>query len=95
MVLSELIDIVGQEDVSTAKVDQMTYAVDHYWIRNVVDRDGNPSCPTSSFTQRPLKGLPILQLATHIVYRYPLGRRIGISGGALPLYGALPLTSKS
>ena len=46
MVLSELIDIVGQEDVTTATPDLFVYAVDHYWIPEMwVDRGQHPILP--------------------------------------------------
>jgi hypothetical protein len=39
IVLSELIDIVGEEDVTTDVADRFVYALDHYWIPEMwVDR---------------------------------------------------------
>ena len=46
MVLGELIDIVGRQDVSTATPDRFIYAVDHYWVPEMwVDKGEQPILP--------------------------------------------------
>lgn len=97
MVLSELIDIAGQEDVSTAKVDQMTYAVDHYWIPEMwVDRGQEPVLPDFVVhPETPEEVSRILQLAnTYRIPVIPWGGGSGSQGGALPLFGGITLDLK-
>ena len=97
MVLSELIDIVGQEDVSIAKVDQMTYAIDHYWIPEMwVDRGLEPVLPDFVVhPETPEEVSRILILAnTYHLPVIPWGGGSGSQGGALPLYGGITLDLK-
>lgn len=97
MVLSELVDIVGLEDVSTEKPDQMVYAVDHYWIPEMwVDRGKQPVFPDFIVhPETPEEVSRILQLAN--VYRLPVvpwGGGSSSQGGALPIYGGITLDTK-
>lgn len=97
MVLSELVDIVGVEDVSTAKADQLTYAVDHYWIPEMwVDRGLEPVLPDFVVHPKsPEEVSKILQLAnTYRIPVIPWGGGSGSQGGALPLFGGITLDLK-
>ena len=52
MILSELEDIVGQENVSTREADKLTYGVDYFWISRMwADRGETP--PAADFVVRP------------------------------------------
>lgn len=97
MVLSELVDIVGFEDVSTEKPDQMVYAVDHYWITEMwIDRGKQPIFPDFIVhPETPEEVSRILQLAN--VYRLPVipwGGGSSSQGGTLPIYGGITLDTK-
>ena len=49
MILTELEDVVGVENVSTSKSDRAAYGVDYFWIgRMWVDRGEKPPCLTGS-----------------------------------------------
>ena len=46
MILTELEDVVGVENVSTSKSDRAAYGVDYFWIgRMWVDRGEKPPMP--------------------------------------------------
>jgi alkyldihydroxyacetonephosphate synthase len=97
MVLSELIDIVGREDVNTEIPDKFVYAVDHYWIPEMwVDRGEQPLLPDFIIHPKtPEEVSRILQLAN--VYRLPVipwGGGSSSQGGALPIYGGIILDTK-
>lgn len=97
MVLSELVDIVGQDDVCTAEPDRFTYALDHYWVPEMwVDRGEQPALPDwIVHPKSPEEVSRILQLAN--IYRLPVipwGGGSGSQGGALPIFGGITLDTK-
>jgi alkyldihydroxyacetonephosphate synthase len=97
MVLSELIDIVGREDLSTEAPDKFVYALDHYWIPEMwVDRGEQPLLPDFIVHPESTEEVSrILQLAN--VYRIPVvpwGGGSSSQGGALPIYGGILLDTK-
>jgi len=97
MVLSELIDIVGGEDVTIDSADRFVYALDHYWIPEMwVDRGQEPILPDFVVhPETPEEVSRILQLAN--VYRLPVvpwGGGSGSQGGALSIYGGICLDLK-
>lgn len=97
MVWSELVDIVGQDDVMTGAPDRLVYAVDHYWIPEMwVDRGQLPVLPDFIVhPETPEEVSRILQLAN--TYRLPVtpwGGGSGSQGGSLPIYGGIVLDLK-
>lgn len=97
MVLSELIDIVGQDDVTTETPDKFVYAVDHYWVPQMwVDRGEQPILPDYIVhPETPEEVSRVIQLAN--VYKLPVvpwGGGSSSQGGALPIYGGIILDTK-
>ncbi|MGQ9586141.1 MAG: FAD-binding oxidoreductase [Anaerolineae bacterium] len=97
MVWSELVDIVGRDDVMTGAPDRLVYAVDHYWIPEMwVDRGQMPALPDFVVhPETPEEVSRILQLAN--TYRLPVtpwGGGSGSQGGTLPIYGGIVLDTK-
>lgn len=97
MVWSELVDIVGQDDLMTGAPDRLVYAVDHYWIPEMwVDRGQLPVLPDFIVhPETPEEVARILQLAN--TYRLPVtpwGGGSGSQGGSLPIYGGIVLDLK-
>ncbi|MFO7928567.1 MAG: FAD-binding oxidoreductase, partial [Candidatus Humimicrobiaceae bacterium] len=97
MVLFELKDIVGQDNVSTSEADKISYSVDYYWISELFhDRVKEVTGP--DFIVHP--GSPeeiskTLRLANE--YRIPVtvwGGGGGSQGGALAAYGGIVLDIK-
>ena len=83
MVLTELIDIVGEEHVSTRASDKLVYATDWSWMPQMwLDRGMQP--PSPDFIVHPGSAEEIsgvLRIAND--YRMPgdaLGRRVGHAG---------------
>lgn len=97
MILSELEDIVGQENVSTREADKLTYGVDYFWISRMwADRGETP--PAADFVVRPGSAQEvsaILKVANY--YKLPVhtwGGGSGSQGGALPMAGGIILDTK-
>ena len=97
MILSELEDIVGQENVSTREADKLTYGVDYFWISRMwADRGQTP--PAADFIVRPGSAQEvsaILKIANY--YKIPVhtwGGGSGSQGGALPMAGGIILDTK-
>ena len=97
MILSELEDIVGQENVSTREADKLTYGVDYFWISRMwADRGETP--PAADFVVRPASAQEvsaILKVANY--YKLPVhtwGGGSGSQGGALPMAGGIILDTK-
>ncbi len=97
MILSELEDIVGQENVSTREADKLTYGVDYFWISRMwADRGETP--PAADFVVRPGSAQEvsaILKVANY--YKLPVhtwGGGSGSQGGALPMAGGVILDTK-
>ena len=97
MILSELEDIVGQENVSTREADKLTYGVDYFWISRMwADRGETP--PAADFVVRPGSAQEvsaILKVANY--YKLPVhtwGGGSGSQGGALPMAGGIVLDTK-
>ena len=97
MILSQLADIVGREEVSTAQPDRLVYAIDHYWLPEMwVDRGLKPVLPDFVVRpQTPEQVSRLLQLANmHRIPVTPWGGGSGSQGGALPLWGGILLDTK-
>jgi len=88
MILFELKDIVGDENVSTSSSDKIAYSVDYYWVSELWHDRGLDS-PTPDFIMHPKSSeevSKILLLANE--YKIPVtvwGGGAGSQGGALPV----------
>ena len=92
MILTELEDIVGRENVSTSESEKLTYGVDYFWISRMwADRGRRP--PQADYIVRPGSSeevSKILKIANY--YKIPVhtwGGGSGSQGGALPMAGGL------
>ena len=87
MILSELEDVVGSQNVSTSESDRIIYGVDYFWISRMW-ADRGQRLPTPEWIVCP--GSPeeisrILKIANY--YKIPVniwGGGSGSQGGALP-----------
>jgi len=97
MVLFELADIVGRENVSTRQADKIAYSVDYYWVPELWhDRGMEKPCPDyivfPSATDEVSK---IMAVANE--YKIPVtvwGGGAGSQGGALAVDGGIILDTK-
>ncbi len=97
MVLSELIDAVGREYVSSANADRLGHAVDYYWIPEMWHHRGYT--PTrADYIVHPGSAeevAKVLRIAnTYKIPVTPWGGGSGSQGGALPVYGGIILDTK-
>lgn len=97
MILTELIQAVGEEHVSTRESDKLVYATDWSWMPQMwLDRAMTP--PSPDVIVRPANAEEIsrvLQIAN--VYRMPVvtwGGGSGTQGGAAPMFGGILLDVK-
>ncbi|NMA08935.1 MAG: FAD-binding oxidoreductase [Clostridiales bacterium] len=97
MVLSELEDACGRDNVSISTADKLSYGVDYFWIGRKWADAGRP-LPTADFIVRP--GSPeavskVLKIANY--YKIPVqtwGGGSGSQGAALPMAGGILLDTK-
>lgn len=97
MILTELEDIVGEENVSTRESEKITYGVDYFWISRMwADRGQQP--PRADYIVRPATSeevSKVLKVANY--YKIPVhtwGGGSGSQGGALPMAGGIILDLK-
>lgn len=97
MILYELADIVGRENVSTKTSDKIVYSVDYYWIPEMyLDRGAGTISP--DFIVHPkdtMEVSKIIVLANE--YKLPVtiwGGGAGSQGGALPVCGGIIIDMK-
>ncbi len=97
MILTELEDAVGAENVSVSMSDKATYGVDYFWLSRMwVDRGQTPPMP--DFIVRPgctEEVSKILKIANY--YKLPVniwGGGSGSQGGALPMAGGIMMDMK-
>ena len=97
MILSELEDAIGVENVSTSYSEKLTYGVDYFWVSRMwSDRGQTPPAP--DYIVRPgctEEVSKILKLANY--YKIPVhtwGGGSGSQGGALPMAGGILLDMK-
>ncbi|MCL2000784.1 MAG: FAD-binding oxidoreductase [Planctomycetes bacterium] len=97
MILSELIDVVGRENVSTRESDRIANSVDLYWISRMwADRGEYPA--TADVIVRPgcaEETAKIMVIANY--YKIPVttwGGGSGSQGGALAVAGGMILDTK-
>jgi len=97
MVLIELKDIVGSEDVSVSSSDKIAYSVDYFWISELWHDRGEKS-PSPDFIVYPESAeevSKIFVLANE--FKIPVtiwGGGSGSQGGALPLFGGILIDTK-
>ncbi len=97
MILSELEDIVGVENVSTGDSEMLAYGVDYFWIGRMW-ADRGQKLPVPEFVVRPKSAEEIsrlLKVANY--YKIPVhtwGGGSGSQGGALAMAGGITLDTK-
>ncbi|MEE8324384.1 MAG: FAD-binding oxidoreductase [Candidatus Humimicrobiaceae bacterium] len=97
MILFELADIVGKENVSIKKSDKIAYSVDYYWTAELWHDKGLES-PEPDYIVHPENSgqvSRIMKLANE--YKIPVtvwGGGAGSQGGALPVAGGIILDTK-
>ena len=97
MIVSELAEVVGDENVSTSEVEKAAYTVDYFWLSRMwQDRGGEGPKPDvivrPGCTEEVSK---VLKIANH--YKIPVhtwGGGSGSQGGALPMAGGILLDMK-
>lgn len=97
MIISELEDAVGRENVSTRESDKIVTAVDQFWIpRMWADRGEYPA--TADVVVRPASAAEVSKvLVIANYYKIPVtawGGGSGSQGGALPVAGGITLDTK-
>jgi len=97
MVISELEDAIGEENVSINEADRLSYGVDYYWVSRVwADKGHKP--PLADVIVRPGNAQEVskvLKIANY--YKIPVhtwGGGSGSQGGALPMAGGMLLDTK-
>ena len=97
MILSELEDAVGVENVSTSNDQKLAYSTDYFWLsRMVADKGAEPALP--DYIVRPGSAeevSKVLKIANY--YKLPVqtwGGGSGSQGGALPMAGGILLDIK-
>ena len=97
LLLSEVADVVGEDDVTTREVDRIAYAQDYFWLGQMwLDRGEDPSRPDIiAYPESTEEISRILKIATrHRVPIIPYGGGSGTQGGTVPLYGGITLDLK-
>lgn len=97
MILCELEDIVGVENVSVNEADKLSYGVDYFWIARMwVDKGQRPPQPDVIVRpDSPDQIAKILQIANY--YKIPVhtwGGGSGSQGSALSMAGGIVLDTK-
>lgn len=97
MVLSELEDVAGRDNVKTRHSDKLAHAVDYYWVpRCWVDRGREPILPDYVvYPESTAQVSKILRIANQ--HRIPVtvwGGGAGSQGGALPIRGGIVMDMK-
>lgn len=97
MVLSEIVDVVGVEDVSVRETDKLAYAQDYFWLGQMwLDRGQEPCRPDFvCFPKSTEEVSRLLRIAhRHRIPVVPYGGGSGTQGGVVPLYGGMVLDLK-
>jgi alkyldihydroxyacetonephosphate synthase len=97
LIKTEIMDIVGSEDVSVNKVDRYAYSTDAFWVpRMWLDRLQRPCFP--DFVVHPESAeevSKVLKVAKPVsLARHPLWGRYRFPGGTVPLIGGIVLDLK-
>jgi len=97
VLLSEIADVVGADDVSVREVDRLAYAQDYFWLGQMwLDRAREPCRPDIICWPKSTEEVGrLLKIATrHRIPVIPYGGGSGTQGGVAPLYGGLVLDLK-
>ena len=97
VIKNELIDIVGDDDVTVREADRIVYGMDYYLVPQLwMDRGLVPSRPDwIVFPESADEVSRILKVASrHRVPVIPYGGGTGSQGGAVPLYGGIVIDLK-
>ena len=97
VIKNELIDIVGDEDVTVREADRIVYGMDYYLVPQLwMDRGLVSSRPDwIVFPESAEEVSRILKVASrHRVPVIPYGGGTGSQGGAVPLYGGIVIDLK-
>lgn len=97
MILSELEDAVGRENVSVSKGEKLAYGTDYFWISRMwIDKGQTPPLP--DYVVRPGSAeevSKVLKIANYYkIPVYPWGGGSGSQGGALAMAGGIILDMK-
>jgi alkyldihydroxyacetonephosphate synthase len=97
MILFELADIVGRENVSTRQADKIAYSVDYYWVPELWHDRGMES-PGPDYIIYPSTTVEVSRImAVANEYNIPVtvwGGGAGSQGGALAVGGGIILDTK-
>ena len=97
MILTELEDIVGRDNMHLASAEKLSHAVDYYWGPRVwVDRGKIPEQPdVVVYPQDTRQVSEIVKVAAqHRIPVTPWGGGAGSQGGALPVHGGILVDMK-
>lgn len=97
MLLSEIADVVGLEDVSVRDIDKLAYSQDYFWLGQMwLDRGQEPSRPDVVCSPKSTEEVSrLLRIATRFrIPVIPYGGGSGTQGGVVPLYGGLVIDLK-
>src|SRR3984957_14245983 len=97
MLLSEIADVVGADDVSVREVDKLAYAQDYFWLGQMwLDRGEEPCRPDFVCSPESTEEVSrLLRIATRFrIPVIPYGGGSGTQGGVIPLYGGVVIDLK-
>ena len=97
VLLSEVADIVGVEDVTVREVDRLAYAQDYFWLGQMwLDRGEQPCRPDLiCYPESADEVSRLLKVATRFrIPVIPYGGGSGTQGGVAPLYGGMVIDLK-
>ncbi len=101
MILFELQDIVGKENVSIKSSDKEIYSIDYFWVSEMwhdKQKYGNLSSPTADYIVHPASASEVSRiLKVANTYKIPAtawGGGSGSQGGALPVLGGIIIDTK-
>ena len=97
LLVSEVADVVGEDDVTVREVDRLAYAQDYFWLPTMwLDRGEDPSRPDLiCYPESTEEVQRLMRIATR--YRIPVipyGGGSGTQGGVVPLYGGMVMDLK-
>jgi alkyldihydroxyacetonephosphate synthase len=97
VLLSEVADVVGADDVTVREVDKLAYAQDYFWLGQMwLDRGQDPCCPDLVCLPESTEEVSrLLRIATRFrIPVIPYGGGSGTQGGVVPLYGGMVVDLK-
>jgi alkyldihydroxyacetonephosphate synthase len=97
VLLSEVADVVGADDVTAREVDKVAYAQDYFWLGQMwLDRGQDPCSPDLVCLPESTEEVSrLLRIATRFrIPVIPYGGGSGTQGGVVPLYGGMVVDLK-